>query len=165
MVRLMVDGWWLMVDGWWLMVDGWWPVPSRCDGPFHQDVMARSIKMEDIVAAEGLESEPHAEYDSLDPMSWKRATIDHFPIHRSRRPTINTHASNHSVPISRPSKTEWFDACVLSLHCRLTGSKAASDRMVWCNGGCCKQWYYDTCTPACGTVETVKKLHYPGLLH
>ncbi len=28
-------------------------------------------------------------------------------------------------------------------HCHLTGSKAASDRMVWCNGGC-KQWYHDT---------------------
>ncbi len=53
-------------------------------------------------------------------------------------------------------------------HCRLTGSKAASDRMVWCNGGC-KQWYHDTCEQidkevlnSWYTVETVKSnLHLP----
>ncbi len=60
-------------------------------------------------------------------------------------------------------------------HCRLTGSKAASDRIVVYNYGAMGAARSGTmtlasksikkyCTP--GTVETVKSyLHYPGLLH
>ncbi len=61
--------------------------------------------------------------------SLEKGQLEHFLIHRSRR------------PISHPSKTESFD---VYCHSRLTSSGAASDRMVWCNGGC-KQWYHDTC--------------------
>ncbi len=57
-------------------------------------------------------------------------------------------------------------------HCRLTGSKAASDRMVYGAMGAASSGTMTLasksikkyCTP--GTVETVKSyLHYPGLLH
>ncbi len=107
-------------------------------------------------AADGLESEPNhgVVYNQTQMRNHLRAT----------RPLSN---SSLKKTYSRPSKTEWFDEYC---HCHLTGAKAASDRMVWCNGGC-KQWYHDTCEQIdkevlnSSTVETVKSNIYTTLIY
>ncbi len=91
---------------------------------------------------------PDTDDKPLDPM------LDHFPIHR---------------PISRPSKTKWFDVCVYC-HCRLTGSKAASDRMVRCSGTMTLaskliKTYWTPINAAWYCRNVKSNLHYPDLLH